>query len=267
LSDARHRIEESLSDARARIDRIQQAYDEGEQLSLDAARLRELAQKKDLELQLADAERQLEEVMARLTRHDRTREVAQTMIEAMRQAGEDLVQSQVESIEPIVARTYARIDPHPSFRLVSFLTRYIRGHGAIEARVTDPARGIKDQDPFPIFSSSQLNALAVSIFLGLNLARKAPPLAVAMLDDPLQSLDDVNLLGLVDVFRRARARRQLLISAHDPRFSALLARKLRPVGDYEKTRIVEFKSWSSDGPILRQHQPVPEPEQVKVAAA
>jgi hypothetical protein len=34
---------------------------------------------------------------------------------------------------------------------------------------------------------------------GLNLGLPAPPIETAMLDDRLQSLDDVNLLGLIDL--------------------------------------------------------------------
>jgi hypothetical protein len=42
-----------------------------------------------------------------------------------------------------------------------------------------------------------------------------------MLDDPLQS--DINLLGLVDVLRKIKARRQLILTTHDERFGVLLA--------------------------------------------
>jgi hypothetical protein len=56
-----------------------------------------------------------------------------------------------------------------------------------------------------------MNALAVSVFLALNIGIPRPPLPIAMLDDPLQSLDDINLLGLIDLFRRTKNNRQFFV--------------------------------------------------------
>lgn len=116
--------------------------------------------------------------------------------------------------------------------------------------LSDPVEEKESVQPAAILSSSQLNALAVSVFLALNIGVSRPPLNVAMLDDPLQSLDDVNLLGLVDLFRRARGRRQLLVSTHDPRFGNLLSRKLRPTPQGGRTLVIELDGWSREGPSV-----------------
>ena len=76
-----------------------------------------------------------------------------------------------------------------------------------------------------MLSSSQLNVLAVAIFLSLNLAIPTLPLQLVALDDPLQSLDTVNLLGLADLLRRVKANRHVIISTHDDR---LVLTGLRP---------------------------------------
>ncbi len=68
--------------------------------------------------------------------------------------------------------------------------------------LTDEAEDKTVTDPSLVLSSSQLNVLAVSTFLALNLAIDSLPLQVVALDDPLQSLDTVNLLGLADLLRR-----------------------------------------------------------------
>ncbi len=104
-----------------------------------------------------------------------------------------------------------------------------------------------------LLSSSQMNALAVSIFLSLNLGVSSLPLSTAMLDDPLQSLDDVNLLGLIDLLRRLTFRRQLIVSTHDSRFGQLLQRKLRPVAEGQRTRVIELEGWGRNGPQLRSY--------------
>ena len=74
-----------------------------------------------------------------------------------------------------------------------------------------------------------------------------------MLDDPLQSLDDVNLLGLIDLLRRLTFRRQLIISTHDSRFGELLQRKLRPVAEDQRTRVIVLEGWGRNGPQSRSY--------------
>jgi wobble nucleotide-excising tRNase len=116
--------------------------------------------------------------------------------------------------------------------------------------IFDPSAQLSSEMPEVILSSSQLNALAVSVFLSLNLGVSTLPLQAAILDDPLQSLDDINLLGVVDLLRRTRDSRQLFVSTHDSRFGDLLAKKLRPVSDAQRTRVIEFEGWTRQGPTI-----------------
>ena len=117
----------------------------------------------------------------------------------------------------------------------------------------DPrAQNLEIDAPSEIFSSSQTNALAVSIFLAMNLATDGMPLRTAILDDPLQSLDSINLLGLLDVLRRTHQRRQLLLSTHDQNFAAPLMRKFRPVEAGQRTSLVTLRNWERSGVRLEQ---------------
>ena len=99
-----------------------------------------------------------------------------------------------------------------------------------------------------------MNALAVSVFLAFNLGVESVPLKTAVLDDPLQSLDDVHLLGLIDLLRRVKGRRQLVLSTHDARFGTLLARKLRPISEHQRTVAIDFVDWTREGPTLVLHE-------------
>jgi hypothetical protein len=72
------------------------------------------------------------------------------------------------------------------------------------------------------------------------------------LDDPLQSLDNVNLLGLTDLLRRVKETRQVMVSTHGSRLAGLLERKLRPVGGEARTVRIDLRGWSSTGPIVQQ---------------
>ncbi len=143
-----------------------------------------------------------------------------------------------------VERPWARIDPHPAFRMVKLATRFSRGRGRLDTQVHDSVEGLSSDSPSAVLSSSQLNALAVSLFLSLNLALPRLPVEAALLDDPIQSLDDINLLGLVDLLRRTKDKRQLIVSTHDERFGKLLARKLRPTSGNQRTSVIELSGWT-----------------------
>jgi DNA repair exonuclease SbcCD ATPase subunit len=118
-----------------------------------------------------------------------------------------------------------------------------------------------------VLSSSQLNVLAVSIYLALNLAIPTLPLQVIALDDPLQSLDTLNLLGLADLLRRIKATRQVLVSTHDERLANLLVRKLRPVSAGERTIQLSLVGWTSAGPSVDQRDVPPDTGPLRLIAS
>jgi DNA repair exonuclease SbcCD ATPase subunit len=97
------------------------------------------------------------------------------------------------------------------------------------------------------------------------LAIESLPLQVVALDDPLQSLDTVNLLGLADLLRRVKASRQVIISTHDDRLMELLSRKLRPMSG-DRTRVVTLDAWSRSGPIVEQIDVEPDSAPLKLLA-
>src|SRR5205085_194554 len=104
--------------------------------------------------------------------------------------------------------------------------------------------------PLLVLSSSQVNVTALSYFLAVGWAAGAEAMPFVLLDDPLQSLDDVNSLGFADLCRHIRQQRQLIVSTHDPRLAALLERKLAPRALGETSRVVEFRAWTRSGPDL-----------------
>ena len=172
----------------------------------------------------------LSEAEADLKERQATGERVVSLLESLREASTEVVEARMERIEPLLQRIYSRIDPHPSFRTVSLRTRFANRRGRLTTAIGDDVADRWSPAPEKVLSSSQLNALAVSVFLALNLGVAALPVRTVMLDDPLQSLDDVNLLGLIDLLRRTAEKRQLIVSTHDQRFGGLLERKLRPIG-------------------------------------
>jgi predicted ATPase len=211
----------------------------------------ELAQRSEVESQLEALRNDLAAREEEWNARGETGELANALITALRSASTKIVTEELHRIGPLLQRIYATVDPHPSFRAVQFLTREKGGHGRVWTALTDEAEHKTVEDPALVLSSSQLNVLAVGTFLSLNLAIDTLPLQVVALDDPLQSLDTVNLLGLADLLRRVRASRQVIVSTHDERLADLLSRKLRPTAD-DRTRIVSLDAWSRSGPVVKQ---------------
>lgn len=230
--------------------RVDGLYDDGEKLALELARLSEQGRRKEIQQDLLSTKKVVTSLANTYADYAHTDQTASELIEAVRDAADEAVGEKIGEIQPLLDRIYARIDPHPAFTRASLLVKHHYGKGRLLARIRDPHEDLPELDPFPILSSSQLNALAVSMFLSINLGVPSVPLDAALLDDPLQSLDDINLLGLFDVLRRTRGKRQLVISTHDDRLADLLERKLRPIDEDQRTRIIRIDSWTRTGPVV-----------------
>lgn len=239
--------------------------EDGEDLALAHARAGEHARRAEVEREVGELNRELEGMDADIRARQRTAKLVEETLGALRSAISDVVGAHLNEIEPLLQRIYATADPHPAFRVVRLLTSMSRGRGGVTPVVQDPAFNILSDSPETTLSSSQLNVLAVSVFLALNLAFASLPLRTAILDDPLQSLDDLNLLGLIDLLRRTRERRQLLISTHDARFVELLERKLRPVAEGQRTLVLELNGWGRDGPVTNKRELPREPATLRIA--
>ena len=193
---------------------------------------------------------------SQLTLDDRSRRLKKAGLRAARlkQLADASTQARVEvtakrfaAIEPLVGDIYSRLDPHPSFKLIGFEHSIYYGKGSSTPVVSDVAAGIA-ADPLIVFSASQANIAALSYFLAMSLGAGMRGLPFVLLDDPLQSMDDVNVLGFADLCRFVRSQRQLIVSTHDRRFANLLHRKLAPRQEPDRTLIHRFKSWDRRGP-------------------
>jgi exonuclease SbcC len=240
----------AVAEAETSIKRLTELQQIGESLALRLAQSSASASMEEIRREANTLRHDIAGREKSITARTRTGELAQSVIEALREAASAVVEERLQEINPLLQNIWTRIDPHPAFRLVSFFSQVFRGKGQLSTIVSDPIEDKKCEIPSTVLSSSQINALAVSVFLALNIGIPKPPLPVTILDDPLQSLDDINLLGLVDLFRRTKDRRQFLVSTHDPRFGGLLSRKLRPADQSGRTLVIEMHTWSRVGPTV-----------------
>jgi len=242
-----------LSECDQKSDTLQKQRKAGETLSLqigrEVARSRIATVKNDLEI--AQKERSVHK--ATIEGREATGKVASSLLDELREASAKISVQKLAEIEPFLQRIYARIDPHPAFRIVKLAARLSHGRGRLDTEIYDRNEDLSSDSPAAVLSSSQLNALAVSVFLSFNLALPKLPLDSVLLDDPIQSLDDINLLGMVDLLRRTKDKRQLIVSTHDERFGRLLERKLRPASSDHRTSVVQLTGWTRNGPTVQQY--------------
>jgi recombinational DNA repair ATPase RecF len=86
-----------------------------------------------------------------------------------------------------------------------------------------------DQDILYSMSSGQLAAVSISFLLCMNQVYCGKELPILLIDDPIQTIDDVNMVGLVDILRYEFEDRQIFMSTHEQKFEWYLRYK------YEKT--------------------------------
>jgi len=198
---------------------------------------------------LADIEAQMEQARERAARVSASEEEARTLQRAAVRAATSVTDSRFAILRPVIQDVYKRLDPHPTFTDLRFSVEVYREKGIASPQVRDPEHEL-DADPLLVFSSAQANVVALSAFLALSWAAGEDAMPFLLLDDPLQSLDDVNALGFADLCRHMRAQRQLIVSTHDARLAGLLARKLAPRRDGESTRVLRFVAWTRSGPLI-----------------
>jgi len=91
--------------------------------------------------------------------------------------------------------------------------------------VTSPNRTF---DAVFSMSTGQLSALALSFTLALN--KKYSTSNLLLIDDPIQSMDDINTAGFVEVLRNDFANRQIFFSTHETMMSTYLRYKFKKFG-------------------------------------
>ncbi|MGR3992080.1 hypothetical protein [Pseudomonas sp. 1121_17] len=134
----------------------------------------------------------------------------------------------------LINEIYRKIDPHPNFSKVRFSCGFgLKNRPTLNVMVRDK-ESEKEISPLLYFSAAQLNILSLSIFLARALNAKSPTgesLDLILIDDPIHSMDSINVLSTIDLLRGIAINhdKQIVISTHDENFYELLKRKV-PAG-------------------------------------
>lgn len=135
---------------------------------------------------------------------------------------------------------YKKIDPHPDFKSVEFKASF----EAETPRLDVFVRKINDDTvlvPNLYFSTAQINILSLSIFLASAL--KETEYKCIFIDDPIQSMDNINVLSTIDLLRSivVNEDRQIILSTHDENFHNLLKKKMPP--ELFESKFLELESF------------------------
>lgn len=150
----------------------------------------------------------------------------------------------------LINKIYKKIDPHPFFKNVKFECVFNEDEKPrLEVYLYE-----KDShspiSPSLYFSSAQLNILSLSIFLAraLHVEHKGKPVNAILIDDPIQSMDSINVLATIDLLRNISKKfdKQIILSTHDENFHELLKLKLS-----ETELGAKFISFSSYGKVIQ----------------
>jgi DNA repair protein SbcC/Rad50 len=88
----------------------------------------------------------------------------------------------------------------------------------------------KDQEVAYLLSSGQLSATVISLMLVLNKVFNKSKLGVIFIDDPLQTLDEINAHSLVELLKYNFNDQQLMLSTHEDRYSKFIRYKYEKFG-------------------------------------
>lgn len=155
----------------------------------------------------------------------------------------------------LINAIYSQIDPHPSFKKVEFIPDFDGSNQPGLNIILIDGKGDLIS-PMLYFSSAQLNILSLSVFLANALhARdeKDVPLDVILIDDPIQSMDSINILAVIDLLRNISLRfdKQIIISTHDENFFDLL--KLKIPSEVFGSKFLQLESFGVVSQIQEAH--------------
>lgn len=113
------------------------------------------------------------------------------------------------------------------------IQNYQRGLGLfIESRDGKQLRFLtaekSEHDAILSMSSGQVSALSMAFFLSLNKVYARVP--IILIDDPSQSLDEVNVASLTDLLRCELKQRQLILSSHEEDISSYMRYRFAKAG-------------------------------------
>ncbi|MGR5125115.1 AAA family ATPase [Vibrio harveyi] len=144
----------------------------------------------------------------------------------------------------LINKVYEKIDPHPEFKEIKFECSFPDNSSPQLNVFVQKEESTDFISPNLSFSSAQISVLSLSIFLARAINNKGydgKPCECIFIDDPIQSMDSINILSTIDLLRNVSFNldRQIVISTHDENFFELMKVKL-PLGKAKFFSLVSY---------------------------
>ncbi|MCM3576453.1 SMC family ATPase [Mesobacillus subterraneus] len=173
-----------------------------------------------------------------------------TLMNKSTEALSNLNEKVFENLKETIQTIFEQINSHPIFTKLDLTMDQYRNNNCLTINVykDNSENEIKANAPY-VFSSAQVNSIALSLFLAMSLKQKWSPLQLIGMDDPIQSMDEVNVISFIDLMRLFvdKHKKQIIISTHDQSFYKLILKKFR----YYNISTVEYEVYGDKGPTLK----------------
>lgn len=153
--------------------------------------------------------------------------------------------------EQFINSIFNRIYPHPYYRNIRFGLETNRNDNKILTLKVFREQDGKEINPAYTFSSAQINVVAISIFLAMSLRQQCTNFKTILLDDPIQSMDDLNIFSFIDILRGFASegvfeelKKQFVLSTHDEKIYRLMKKKFRFINN----KSISFSEYNIFGP-------------------
>lgn len=265
-------VEAALARFAAEASRLIEAYTSNQTLrremtgnTLESNRLR--ASREPVLSAIAAAQRRIDVLNAAKGRADAIIHDARELAKRAGEARTAIVRKVFNgSLNRVWRDLFVRLAPEEPF-VPAFAVPETNG-GPVEAILETWYRsGGKGGNPRAMLSAGNLNTAALTLFLALHLS-VAPDLPWLVIDDPVQSMDEVHIAQFAALLRtlaKSKTQRQIVVAVHEKPLFDYLALELSPAFQNDRLITIEL-SRSADGQTLMNYQPhVWQPDQAIAA--
>ena len=244
------------------IDFFNKTKDELERLldEMNTINKKEILQKEDI-IQSFEKTKEYKESVLPFLKHEEFKRKEKTILtdksflektvnpklEKERKLLSEYIDRQIESFfhGKLINSLYQKIDPHPVYKEIKFKCDFNSEKPRLNVFVSG-ANGNASIVPTLYFSTAQLNILSLSIFLAKALNVKdndGNSVDCIFIDDPIQSMDSINILSTIDLLRSISVNmgKQIVLATHDENFHNLLQKKIP--ADKFKSKYIELETF------------------------
>lgn len=144
-----------------------------------------------------------------------------------------------EELNTIWRQLFIRLAPDENF-VPAFALPQVAGKPVEAVLETHYRSGGKGGNPRAMLSAGNLNTAALTLFLSLHLSVR-PKLPWLVIDDPVQSMDDVHIAQFAALLRTLKQHgRQVIIAVHDRQLFDYLSLELSPTFNGDRLITVEL---------------------------